>query len=122
MVELSSKLTQATIDVWLEAKKSLLPTPSRFHYVFNLRDLSRVFQGVLNCSLNVVNTCERFLGLWKHECTRVLADKLCRKSDKDVVEKAINDACEKHYGQALAKAVADTPWYCDAPPSLNSQT
>ncbi|CDI77652.1 hypothetical protein EPH_0029460 [Eimeria praecox] len=104
VVEMSSKLTQATIDVWLEVKKLLLPTPSRFHYIFNLRDLSRVFQGVLNCPLDVVNTCEHFLGLWKHECTRVLADKLCRKSDKDVVEKAINDACAKHFGQALQKA------------------
>ncbi|CDJ35908.1 Dynein heavy chain axonemal, related [Eimeria mitis] len=113
VVDMSTKLTQATIDVWLEVKKLLLPTPSRFHYIFNLRDLSRVFQGVLNCPLDVVNTCENFLGLWKHECTRVLADKLCRKSDKDVVEKAINDACTKHFGAALQKAVADTPWFAD---------
>lgn len=107
---MSSKLTQATIDVWLEVKKSLLPTPSRFHYIFNLRDLSRVFQGVLNCPLEAVNTCERFLGLWKHECTRVLADKLCRKIDKDLVERAINDACTKHFGVTLQKSVSETLW------------
>ncbi|OEH76364.1 dynein gamma flagellar outer [Cyclospora cayetanensis] len=113
VVEVSSKLTQATIDVWLEVKKSLLPTPSRFHYIFNLRDLSRVFQGILNCPIDSVNTHELFLGLWKHECTRVLADKLCRKGDKAIVQQAINNACIKHFGVELQKRIPDTPWFAD---------
>lgn len=109
-MELSTKLTQATIDLWIGIKKTLLPTPSRFHYVFNLRDLSRIFQGMLSCQITTTNTPESFVGLWKHECIRVLADKLCRKVDKEFVEKSADEICAKHFGDALAKGVKETPW------------
>lgn len=37
----------ATIEVYRKLSKELLPIPSKFHYTFNLRDISKVFQGLL---------------------------------------------------------------------------
>ncbi len=39
---LGETLTDATLELYNWVSEKLPPTPSRFHYVFNLRDLSRV--------------------------------------------------------------------------------
>ena len=44
---LSEKLVMSSIEVYKTVCASLLPTPSKSHYTFNLRDLSKIFQGVL---------------------------------------------------------------------------
>lgn len=45
--DLNEPLVDATIGVYLTITSQLLPTPAKSHYTFNLRDLSKVFQGML---------------------------------------------------------------------------
>lgn len=47
LLNLSDKLIMSSIEVYKTVCASLLPTPSKSHYTFNLRDLSKVFQGML---------------------------------------------------------------------------
>lgn len=44
VVEVAAKLVPATIKLWSTVTTKMLPTPSKFHYLFNMRELSRVFQ------------------------------------------------------------------------------
>lgn len=96
-----SKLTDATIQLWRDMKDKMLPTPTKFHYVFNMRDLSRVFQGILltpktsildgglrhkEGRLKNFSPSNMIIGLWKHECDRVFCDKLSSEKDKIAYE------------------------------------
>ncbi len=47
VASLSTKFVEATVEVYNVVRRDLLPTPAKSHYTFNLRDLARVFQGLL---------------------------------------------------------------------------
>ena len=51
---ISRGLVAATTDLYAAIATSLRPTPLKSHYTFNLRDLSKVFQGVCSQCVPVV--------------------------------------------------------------------
>ena len=46
VIAMKSLMIDSTISLWEQVRKRLLPTPAKFHYIFNIRELSRVFQGI----------------------------------------------------------------------------
>lgn len=46
----------STLIFYNTIKIELLPIPSKFHYQFNLRDISKLFQGMLQSSVDTANT------------------------------------------------------------------
>jgi dynein heavy chain, axonemal len=43
---LSEAMAMATINLFNIVQLNFLPTPAKSHYVFNMRDISKVFQGL----------------------------------------------------------------------------
>lgn len=103
----STKLAKLTRELWEETKRKMLPTPSKFHYVFNLRDLSRIFEGLCNATTEVITTPLLLLSLWRHECERVLADRFNSKQDKEWFSsklfEVLNSQCEPTISHQIAE-------------------
>lgn len=81
----------STIDVFKQLLERLLPTPSKFHYTFNLRDISKVFQGFLMCKPICVPDPESCARLWIHEISRVFKDRLIDEEERLFFKEIIED-------------------------------
>lgn len=80
---LRSQIVDATIDIYNTISRELLPTPSKSHYTFNLRDLSKVFQGILAGDTGrLIQGPGHLVRLWTHECMRVFSDRLVDDQDR----------------------------------------
>ena len=79
---LTEPLVNATIQVYNTIKEELLPTPAKSHYTFNLRDLSKVFQGIADVHPDSVESVDVMIRLWIHECSRVFGDRLVDDEDR----------------------------------------
>jgi dynein heavy chain, axonemal len=67
---LGEAMTSATIEMYEAIVQRFLPTPTRIHYLFNLRDISKVFQGLLRCNKKVHTSKQTIIRLWIHESFR----------------------------------------------------
>ena len=73
--KLSEGLTQSMIGLYnsVTDKDSYLPTPTKCHYIFNLRDVSKIFEAISKIK-GAFYTREYFIKLWVHESFRTLHD------------------------------------------------
>jgi dynein heavy chain len=74
---------KASVDLYGKAISDFLPTPAKCHYTFNLRDLSKVVQGILQVNLTSLESKEALVYLWIHETFRVFRDRLVDQADRD---------------------------------------
>ncbi|XP_059501668.1 dynein axonemal heavy chain 8-like [Stegostoma tigrinum] len=108
-----SKLVPASRILWQWTKVKMLPTPAKFHYIFNLRDLSRIWQGMLNIMAEECSDLETLLALFKHECTRVIADRFVSEEDRYWFENAVTRVVEDNIGRQLAEKLHKEPYFVD---------
>ncbi|XP_022110107.1 dynein heavy chain 1, axonemal-like isoform X1 [Acanthaster planci] len=93
-----AKIVDTTINVYETITTQLLPTPAKSHYTFNLRDLSKVFQGILMATPAKVENLSSLLRLWYHESCRVFQDRLVNKQDRDWFESLLRDKMTSVFG------------------------
>ncbi|XP_031208338.1 dynein heavy chain 2, axonemal isoform X2 [Mastomys coucha] len=84
-------VTEATLDVYNTVVQRFLPTPAKIHYLFNLRDISKVFQGMLRANKDFHDTKASITRLWIHECFRVFSDRLVDTADMEAFLGILSD-------------------------------
>ena len=74
-------VTRMTMQLYSSIVKDLPPTPSKFHYIFNLRDLSRIYHGLCLSTPDKFSKIGSFIRLWYNETCRVICDRLINVAD-----------------------------------------
>ncbi|KAJ8922597.1 hypothetical protein NQ315_007628 [Exocentrus adspersus] len=95
----------SSLIVYTTILKELLPTPAKTHYTFNLRDLSKVFQGLLMFIPETLTGVNELIRLWYHECCRVFQDRLVNDEDRQWFDSLLRDKIMEYYEVDPARAL-----------------
>nr|XP_015823588.2 dynein axonemal heavy chain 12 [Nothobranchius furzeri] len=96
-----TQIVTATMEVYKQAMKNLLPTPAKSHYTFNLRDFSRVIQGCLLLKKDSLENKHTMIRLFVHEVFRVYYDRLVDDRDREWLYKLMNSILENHFNESF---------------------
>ncbi|KAI5636077.1 dynein heavy chain and region d6 of dynein motor domain-containing protein [Phthorimaea operculella] len=95
----------ATMEIYEQASHGLRPTPAKSHYIFNLRDFSRLIQGCALLRKESVEFKKTFTRIWIHETMRVFYDRLVDVPDRtwffDVLKKVTRDCMKDTFENVL---------------------
>uniref|UniRef100_A0A8B9BZT1 Dynein axonemal heavy chain 3 n=1 Tax=Anser brachyrhynchus TaxID=132585 RepID=A0A8B9BZT1_9AVES len=104
LFRLGKVMVQATMVIYKMALENFLPTPSKSHYVFNLRDFSRVIKGVLLCPHT--HDEDKLIRLWIHEIYRVFYDRFVDEEDRKVFFHMVEETTSNSFKQSLDKVLS----------------
>ncbi|GCB81694.1 hypothetical protein scyTo_0022552, partial [Scyliorhinus torazame] len=91
MKPIGNVITDATIELYNGVVQKFLPTPTKIHYLFNLRDISKIFQGMLRVHKDYHDTKISISRLWVHECFRVFSDRFVDHKDMEMFVVLLNE-------------------------------
>ena len=118
----AQKLPKLTSDLLKRMASKFQPTPVKFHYYYNMRELSRTFQGIFKGDKEcLVNSEKRYqiapdvflLCLWKHEVTRVFCDKLRDTEDKKEFSNIVDIVLGENYEKEITDQLKTDYYFAD---------
>lgn len=98
-------IVEGTIAVYNRVMSQLLPTPSKSHYTYNLRDVNKVIQGIVSAYAPALTEVPDVIRLWYHEASRVFSDRLATLQDLEVFLTIASETCQKAFTVPLEDIV-----------------
>nr|CAH8820074.1 unnamed protein product [Trichobilharzia regenti] len=99
-----------------------LPTAIRFHYLFNLRDLTNIFQCLLFAQPDVFPTVISVIRQYRHEAIRVYTDKMIDMNDVETALKHITFGITNQFPDISIHQITSEPLlYCSFNKGLSAE-
>jgi dynein heavy chain len=86
-----TNLVDMTLKIYKTVMDNLKPIPSKSHYTFNLRDISKIFQGFCAADKKSADDLTSIAKLWIHENNRVFGDRLINNIDRHLLADWLKD-------------------------------
>ena len=106
---LRDSLVSATINIYNNVIAAFKPTPAKSHYTYNLRDVSKVFQGISKGNPKGIRNENEMIKLWAHECQRVFGDRLINNEDRIELDKLLKIMVKDKFKREWEKLVEFEP-------------
>lgn len=97
MQELVAVMIKTALTLHAEVERSFQKTSINFHYEFNVRHLSNVFQGMLQARPEAIKEPDNMVQLWAHECERIYGDRLVSPEHLKTFRASISDLAKKAF-------------------------
>eukprot|EP01012_Entosiphon_sulcatum_P032727 TRINITY_DN4157_c0_g1_i1.p1 TRINITY_DN4157_c0_g1~~TRINITY_DN4157_c0_g1_i1.p1 ORF type:complete len:4195 (-),score=848.52 TRINITY_DN4157_c0_g1_i1:38-11479(-) len=102
---LVAQTVNATLQLFDTIQEKLLPTPEKSHYTFNLRDVSKVIQGISMAAPERILDETMLQRLWVHECYRTFADRLVNDEDRKWFDQLLSQNMQQVFKKPLELVV-----------------
>ncbi|KAI9224248.1 dynein heavy chain and region D6 of dynein motor-domain-containing protein [Blastocladiella britannica] len=98
----SEAIVNSSIELYNRMCAELLPTPAKSHYTFNLRDLSKVIQGITQIKPVNITTRGHAVAVFAHEAARIFHDRLIDSTDRAYFQKLVEELVSKNFSENMS--------------------
>ena len=103
-------IIKATLTLHGEVEKNFRKTAKNFHYEFNVRHLTNIFQGLLVAKPEAIKEADNLVKLWAHEAERIYGDRLVSKEHIAIFRNELGSLVKKSMPKFnLSKYFGDNP-------------
>ena len=97
--ELVAPVIKAALTLHGEIDRNFKKTAVNFHYEFNVRHLTNIFQGLLIAKPEAIKEPDNFIKLWVHESERIYSDRLVSYDNITTYKNIVSDLVKKSFAR-----------------------
>nr|KAF6399683.1 dynein axonemal heavy chain 14 [Molossus molossus] len=91
------QIISCSLAIYYHICQNMLPTPTKCHYMFNLRDMFKLLLGLLQADKAVINSTAMAALFFIHEATRVFHDRLIEHTEKKLFYQFLSKELENYF-------------------------
>ena len=105
----AQKVADASIELHNLVANTFLPSAVKFHYQWNLRELSNITQGICRTLPEFYSNAGDLVRLWIHECERVFSDRMTLIADIEKFDNMRVAVTKKYFEDQDMEAIEARP-------------